>query len=845
MKNITDFTGLSTLEVSALLKKDGFNELSSQQKKNGLQLLFKVLSEPMLLLLLSAGVVYFFMGEVSDALILLFAVVAVISLTLYQEIKTEKTLEALKDLSSPRALVLRDNTEQMIPGRELVIGDLVFIHEGDRVPADALVLSSENLAADESLLTGESLAVRKIDWDGTLEVQRPGGDDLPFVYASSLVTSGRAIIRITAIGLNTEIGKIGKSLDSIKDEETLLHKETSKIVRQVAQVAVSLCLLVFLFSYLIKQDFIGGILNGLTLAMAILPEEFPVVLTIFLTIGAWRISRKNVLTRRAATIETLGAATVLCSDKTGTLTFNRMELGALATSDKYLELLGSTKNKLDTEFINLLSTSILASQADPFDPIEKELLLKGKLYLPKTSLTKSLELFKEYPLTKDLLAMSQIWRPLDEAKLTVATKGAPETILDLCGVSGSKRQAWEAKIVQMSNNGLRVLAVARGTLDVKKIPESQKDFSLNFVGLLGFIDQIRPSVPGAVLEARAAGIRVIMITGDYPGTAQFIAKKIGLQNPDNYLTGLDLEKMSEQELQEKIKVTNIFARVLPEQKLIIVNALKANQEIVAMTGDGVNDAPALKAAHIGVAMGQRGTDVAREASSLILLDDDFSSIVLAVRLGRRIYNNLKRSMGYILAVHVPIAGISIIPIFFGLPIILFPAHIAFMELLIDPACSLAFESEKETDDIMKKPPRKISESIFSRKTVLLNLAQGLSLLFGVLILFLLALSAGRSDNEIRSIVFSALIIGNLLLITINLSWELNLFKILQSAHPVVFFIIFGALSCLLLTIYVPFLANIFNLSPITWSDLALVLVVSLFSLLWFELFKWSNYRKKA
>ena len=837
MQDIKDFSGLTEDEAKRLLLKDGFNELGSQKKKNGFLMLLKIISEPMLLLLLIAGTIYLFMGEIQDSIMLLVAIVGIIGLTLYQEIKTEKTLEALRDLSSPRALVVRDGKQKMIAGREVVVGDIIYIYEGDRVPADAAVLSCENLSTDESLLTGESISVRKTDWDGETNITRPGGDDLPFVYSGSMITGGRGIVKVIHTGMNTEIGKIGKSLESIKDEDTLLEKETSKIVRKVATVALSLCALVLLFFILVDHDFISGLLAGLTLAMAILPEEFPVVLAVFLALGAWRISKNNVLTRRVAAIETLGAATVLCADKTGTLTFNKMNLGSLYAGGKVCELDDSIKKDLSEDFKTLLEYGVLASQKDMFDPIEKELHEKGHLYFGDAFNHGHLERIKEYPLSKELLAVTHVWRFKADGKLLVASKGAPEVIANLCDLEDGPREAILKKVREMSDNGLRVLGVAKADFSGDTLPAKQHDFKFEFVGLLGFVDQIRPTVIDSIKEAYSAGIRVIMITGDYPGTAEFIAKKIGLRNPENYLTGDDLEKLSAKELQEKIKTTNIFARVFPEQKLAIVEAFKANNEIVAMTGDGVNDAPALKSAHIGVAMGERGTDVAREASALILLNDDFSSIVAAVRLGRRIYNNLKRSMGYLLAVHVPIAGMSVLPIFFGMPIILLPAHIVFMELIIDPACSLVFESKKEEDDIMKLPPRDIKEPMFNRKTVFLNLAQGFGALLGILLLFFFALKTGRSEAEVRSFVFVSLVLSNLIMIMINMSWSKNIFKIFASAGRALIIIFFGVLLCLAAVLYIPFIASLFHLAPLYPLDLLLIFLVIGASLLWFEIFK--------
>lgn len=844
MQKISDFPGLTRAEANRLLIQNGFNELSVQQKKNGFTILVKVLKEPMLILLLSAGIIYLFMGEPTDSLMLLVAIIAVIGLTLYQEIKTENTLAALRDLSSPRALVIRDGQQESIASREVVVGDIIYIHEGDRVPADAVILSGENLSVDESLLSGESISVRKVDWDKKSVITRPGGDDLPFVYSGTMVTSGRGVIQVRAIGLDTEIGRIGQSLASIEEEDTFLHQETAKIVRLVATIAISLCVIVFLFFALVKHDMIAGLLSGLTLAMAILPEEFPVVLTVFLTLGAWRISKHNVLTRRVAAIETLGAATVLCTDKTGTLTLNKFELSSLYTNCHHYPLDEAATNNLSDDAKKLLEIGVLASQKDLFDPLEKELQIKADSYLANNLNHNHLELVEEYPLTKDLLALSYVWRSNLDNSLIVASKGAPEAIISLCHLSEAETKEILSQVLDMSNSGLRVLGVAQADFTGTTLPTKQQEFAFKFVGLLGFIDQIRPNVAASIKLAQTAGIRVIMITGDYPGTAQSIAKKIGLKDYDNYLTGSDLEKMSVAELAVKIKTVNIFARVFPEQKLLIVEALKANSEVVAMTGDGVNDAPALKSAHIGISMGKRGTDVAHEASSLILLDDDFSSIVMAVSLGRRIYSNLKRSMGYLLAVHVPIAGMAVLPIFFGWPIILFPAHIAFMELIIDPACSLVFEAQKEDGENMHLPPRNINRPMFTYKTVIFNLAQGFSALIGISLIFMWALKSGRGEAEIRSLVFVSLVIANLMLIVMNLSWRSSVYKILSQVNYTLLVVTIGALLCLGAVLYLPGLTNLFHMAPLNGLDLLVVVIVIALSLSWFEISKLLRKRKQ-
>ena len=830
--------GLSDNEVKERRQKEGYNELPAQKKQNIFLIFLNVVKEPMLLLLLGAGAIYLILGEKKDALMLLTFVLVVVGITFYQQRKTERALEALRDLSSPRALVIREGRQKRIAGREVVRGDTIVLREGDRVPADATVLSASNLLADESLLTGESVAVRKSEWDGQMKISAPGGEDLPFVFSGTVITAGRAIAKVTSVGIMTEIGKIGKSLQTIKEENTLLQKETGRLVRNFAIAGVILCAAVIVFYGFFRGNWLNGFLAGLTLSMAMLPEEFSVVLIIFLTLGAWRIAKRRVLTRRTAAIETLGAANILCVDKTGTITLNQMRLDGLMVKEKLYYLEENRHQTLPETYHPLLEYAALASQADPFDPIEKEIKINSDKYLAKTEhLHKNWQLVREYPLSRELLALSHVWQSPDLKKYVIAAKGAPEAIADLCHFNINQTKDLLADIQQLSEKGLRVLGCAKAIFDQTELPGLQHDFKFEFVGLIGFIDPVRSTVPRSVHECYTAGIRVMMITGDYPGTAQFIARQIGLKNPEQYITGPELEKMDHLTLRERIKEVNVFARVVPEQKLAIVNALKANGLIVAMTGDGVNDAPALKSAHIGVAMGERGTDVARESAALVLLNDDFSSIVQAVKMGRRIFDNLKKAIAYIFAVHIPIAGMSLLPILFNLPIVLLPAHIAFLELIIDPACSIVFESEKEESNVMNRPPRNLKQPLFNRRVFVLSLLQGLSLLTVVFIVFLLALHYGLGEKEARTLSFVTIVFGNLLLIITNLSHRTHFLAILKGKNKSLFWVLGGTFVSLLLILYLPFLRNLFHFSLLHFKDLSLGLAVALVSLVWFEGFK--------
>lgn len=825
--------GLSETEAQQRLKTEGYNELPSQRRRNPLIILLHVIMEPMLLLLLIAGLIYLFLGEPNDSIMLFFFIFVVIGITFYQERKTERALEALRNLSSPRALVIRDGHQHRIPGRDVVRDDIIIIREGDRIPADGVVLFSQNLSIDESLLTGESMPVRKSEWDAKTPPTPPGGDDLPYVFSGTLVVQGHGLIKATAIGAHTEMGKIGKALQQITPEETHLKQETTQIIKGVATAGAILCGIVIIIYGLKIGNWIAGFLAGLSLGMALLPEEFSVVLVIFLSLGAWRMSKRHVLTRTPAAIETLGSATVLCVDKTGTLTQNKMILSTIYTQHEPYNIEKTPNQPLPETFHDLMEYSYLASQKDPFDPIEKEIKAATEKYLADTEhIHQTWRLVREYPLSKHLTALSNVWESTDKRRYVIAAKGSPEAIIDLCHLTAEQKKDVLSHVQCFANNGLRVLGVAKANFQDPTLPDQQHDFEFQFIGLLGFIDPIRPAVPAAIKECYTAGIRVIMITGDYPGTAQHIARQIGLKNPEQFLTGTEIASLKKEELQQKLKTVNICARVVPEQKLAIVEALKADSEIVAMTGDGVNDAPALKAANIGIAMGERGTDVARESASLVLLTDDFSTIVHAVRMGRRIFDNLKKSISYIFSVHVPIAGIALLPIALGLPLILFPAHIAFLELIIDPACSTVFESEPEEKDIMKRPPRRLQDRLFNRQSGFWSIALGLSAFAAVAIVFLWAIDyGGRSVDEARTIAFATLVIANLMLILVNLSWSREKGRLGHTDNKAFWFVIIAALFSLILVMFVPALQSLFHFTPIHPDDVVIILTASIVSVL--------------
>jgi Ca2+-transporting ATPase len=833
-------TGLSEHEAAQRLRRDGPNELPSSSKRSFLAIVYEVVREPMFLLLVACGILYLFLGDKEEAFLLLGFVFVIIGITLYQERKTERALEALRDLSSPRARVIREGRQQRIAGREVVQGDILILNEGDRVPADAVVLSSVNLSVNESLLTGESVPVRKIAAESPLDMGRPGGDDLPFVYSSTLVVQGQGIAQVQATGFHTEIGRIGKALQTVEQEKTLLQRETGRLVRRFALVGLSLCVLVVIIFGLTRGNWLNGLLAGITLAMAILPEEFPVVLTIFLALGAWRISQKRVLTRRVPAIETLGSTTVLCVDKTGTLTLNLMSVRKLFAGEEYWDV-ARPPALMPEIFHGLLEFSILASQTDPFDPMEKAIRELGEQYLAQTEhLHRDWTLVHEYPLSRQLLTLSRVWKSPGGSEHVIAAKGAPEAIADLCHFDAAQTRDLAGHVSAMAEGGLRVLGVARACLKDTGLPGLQHDYTFEFLGLVGLADPVRPTVSEAVGECYKAGIRVVMITGDYPGTAQNVARQIGLVPRDPFILGSDLDRMDDSELQTRIKTVSIFARVVPEQKLRLVDAFKANGEVVAMTGDGVNDAPALKSAHIGIAMGGRGTDVARESSALVLLDDDFSSIVQAVKMGRRIYDNIKKAVAYILAIHVPIAGLSLIPVLLQWPLVLLPVHVVFLELIIDPACSVVFEAEAEETDLMRRPPRNPNESLFSGRMLAMSLLQGTSVLLICLAVFGIALFRGVGESEARALTFTTLIIANLGLILTNRSWSRTILSTLRSPNRALWWVLGGATAFLGAVLSIPFLRTLFHLSTLHVVDLLICLSAGVVSILWFEGLKMVN-----
>lgn len=836
--------GLSSLAAANRLKVDGYNELPSHSRRGFLRILFEIIRQPMFALLIGGGFVYLLLGDRVEALFLLACACLSVAITIVQESRSEKVLEALRSLASPRAVVIRDGNRITIAGREVVMKDLLLINEGDRVAADATLLSAHDLLLDESLLTGESVAVRKLTKQ-TLTDQSinnrltimPGGEDSPYIFAGSLVVRGTGLALVHATGVRSEMGKIGHALNTINSQQPHLQKQLHGLVRNFTIIGAIAGLAATLLYGILRNSWLEALLSGIALSMSLLPEEFPLVMAVFMAMGAWRISKVRVLTRRASAIESLGATTVLCTDKTGTLTENKMSLVAIqAENETWVEADNTTAT---TDIQMVLKAALLACPQQPTDPMD---IAIHKLAETKTDSSdanfNNNTLVRAYGLRPDCFAVANILTA-NNGGSTAYAKGALETIATLCQLTESQLSTIQKQAEKLALNGIRVLGVAQAkinTAQLKALPETLNGYKFEYVGLIGFADPLRANVPAAVAECRAAGIRVIMITGDYPTTALAIGQQAGLDFAQ-VLTGDTIEKMTDAQLIAALKVTSIFARIRPNQKLRIVQLLKSDGEIVAMTGDGVNDAPAIKAADIGIAMGGRGTDVAREASSIVLLDDDFGSIVKTIRLGRRIYDNLRKAIEYIIAVHIPIAGLAILPLLFGLPLILTPIHIAFLEMIIDPACSVVFEAETEENNVMQRPPRDPKSPLVLRKRVLWAIIQGL-IVFGVLAIILgVTIYIKLNEVDSRTLMFTSLVMMNMGLILLNRSFSASLLTVILKPSRSLWILLFSVSALLTIVVIWQPARLLFHFGQFHWYLLAISIVASLSTLLILEAIK--------
>jgi Ca2+-transporting ATPase len=753
--------GLTEAEARQRLVRDGYNEITTARAGSRLLRRLEVLREPMFALLIGAAVLYALIGEPVDAAILGAFATMSLSIAVIQRGRSDRVLATLRELSSPRALVVRDGVRQRIPGRQVVAGDVLILNEGDRMPADAVLVSGEDVMADESMLTGESVPVRKRPVAlSAAGPAHPGGEDLPHLYSGTMVVRGSGIAVTTATGPRAQIGRIDASLRSIRPVRAGLEAETRRWVLGFALLGLGVSALAVLVLGLMRGDWLEALLAGVALAMALLPEELPLILTVFTVMGAWRLARSRVLTRRPAAIEILGAATVLCTDKTGTLTCNRMSVACLRSGDLAWDATAPLPPP-DSRLRSLLGAALMAARPEAVDPMDQAVvaLASGFGLVPRNPQ----ELIRTFPVRSGRPFIVQAWQEAS-GRVALAAKGAPEAIASLCRLDALDRASALEAAQLLASKGIRVLAVASGELPAAtSVPPDVDALRPRWEGLVGFVDPLRASVPAAITACRDAGVRVIMITGDHPATAAAIAAQAGIPGTDA-LTGADLDVMDDGALANAIRAVNVFARIRPEQKLRLVEALRKEGHVVGMTGDGVNDAPALKAAHIGIAMGSRGTDVAREAAGLVLLDDDFSALADAIGLGRRIYDNIGKAVGYVLAVHVPIAGIALMPILLGMPLVLNPMLIALLELLIDPACSVVFEAEPAERDVMRRAPRNPAASLINARFALRSLLQGAAAFAVVATIYLWQTTHGASAELTRSTTLLMLLLANFCLV---------------------------------------------------------------------------------
>lgn len=815
--------GLSTAAAAARLHQEGYNELPVAEQRSVLHIVIEVVRQPMLLLLLGGGAVYLLLGDATEALLLLAFACLSLSITIVQESRSEKVLEALRNLASPRATVIRDGRSLVIPGREVVRDDILVIAEGDRVAADATLITSHDLLLDESLLTGESMPVRKQADDVQMHT----------ISAGTLVVRGSGIARVQTTGAQTEMGRIGKALHGIQIEQPHLQVQISRLVREFAIIGAIAGIAAVLLFGLLRGSWLEALLSGIALGMSLMPEEFPLVLAVFMAMGAWRISRARVLTRRAAAIETLGSTTVLCTDKTGTLTENLMKVVALTSADA--QWLASSATAIDTSSRDVLHSALQACPAQTSDPMDLAVIALARA---QHAGERARAPIRVYGLRPDLFAVTSVIAAADGSQ--AFSKGAPEAIAELCRFSQDQLAAIRTQADALAHNGIRVLGVARTApmpaTTAAQLPDSPRGLVFEYVGLIGFTDPLRANAPAAVAECRSAGIRVIMITGDYPVTARAIARQAGI-DATAVFDGAALEVMSDAELSQQLRTASVFARIRPQQKLRIVECLKANGDIVAMTGDGVNDAPAIKAAHIGIAMGGRGTDVAREASSIVLLDDDFSSIVLTIRLGRRIYDNLRKATEYIIAVHIPIAGLALLPLLAGLPLMLTPIHIAFLEMVIDPACSVVLEAEEEEDDVMRRPPRNPDSRLLATQRLWWALLQGTVALTILGAVLLVAARQGMPEADLRALTFTALVLVNMGLILVNRSFSGSLVRAFYRPNRTLWILFSSVTAILALALFWSPAQSLFRFGSMHWDDLAVGIGAGVLSLILLETIK--------
>ncbi|MEO8474160.1 MAG: cation-translocating P-type ATPase [Chryseolinea sp.] len=830
--NNFNIEGLSDQQVTAARTKYGQNRLSHKKSSGFWDALVGLSKEPMVLLLLAASTLYFISGDSGDGIFLSIAIVLVATISLYQDSRSRHALAKLKDFTQHICSVIRNGAIVQIKSEDLVVGDSLMMEEGTSVAADGIIVHSNDFAVNESILTGESMVVYK---DSAKEDH--------VVYAGTTVASGLAIVTVSAIGNETKLGKIGKSLESIKEEKTPLELQINSFVKKMVFVGAIVFCIVWVVNYLHSHSLLDSLLKALTLAMSILPEEIPVAFTTFMAMGAWRLMKMGIIVKQMKTVETLGSATVICTDKTGTITENKMSLSKLF-------VIGSSKitnaeEALNEAETNLVRIAMFASEPIPFDPMEKAL---HNAYSKAVSvdLRPSYQLVHEYPLSGKPPMMTHVFENESHNRI-IAAKGAPEAIINVSDLDASERKQIESAITQLTSDGFRVLAVGETSFAGDNYPVTQQEFRFTFKGIVAFYDPPKKNISAVLEEFYKAGIQVKIVTGDNNATTTAIARQIGFKGYDKSITGDELMKLSDTALNETVSTTFLFTRMFPEAKLKIINALKAKNQIVAMTGDGVNDGPALKAAHIGIAMGKKGTEIAKQAASLILVDDDLSKMVDAVAMGRKIYSNLKKAIQYIISIHVPIVLTVFTPLMLGwiYPNIFSPVHIIFLELIMGPTCSIIYENEPMELNTMIQKPRPFTRTFFSSRELSTSILQGLLITLGTLITYRYAVYQDWSESITRSMVFTVLISANIFLTLINRSFYYSILTTIKYKNNLVALIIFITIFITGSLLFVKPLAKFFEFSSLNLYQLLWSIGVGFLSVIWYEIVKWNLRRNKT
>ncbi len=816
--------GLSTEEVIQSRKKNGINSLEHQDKNLFLVSLIEMVKEPMFLLLLLATSIYFITGDYGDGIFMAIAIVLVSTISLYQESRSRNAIELLKKLSQPKSKVIRNGEIIEIPSEEIVLGDFIQIEEGTFVPADGMILQSNDFSVNESILTGESLAVFK-DKDSKINQ----------VFQGTIVSSGLAICKVTAIGNQTQLGKIGKSMESILEEKTPLQVQITDFVKKMSIVGLVIFAIVWAINFYNSGLFLDSLLKALTLAMSIIPEEIPVAFTTFMALGAWRLMKMGVIVKQTKTVETLGSATVICTDKTGTITENRMSLAQLylLSSNKIV----NPKDQFNEDEKELLTISMWASEPIPFDGMEIALhKAYSKLEIEDERLT--FKLVHEYPLGGNPPMMTHIFENQKGTRI-IAAKGAPEALITCSNLSETEIQQINNAIESMSKEGFRVLGVGISELKGNEFPKTQQEFDFTFKGLVAFYDPPKENIKTVFDTFYNAGIQVKIVTGDNATTTSTIAKQIGFRNPENTMNGDELMKMDDAELKKKVMQTTIFTRMFPEAKLKIIKALKANNQIVAMTGDGVNDGPALKSAHIGIAMGKKGTEIAKQAANLILVEDDLAKMTDAIAMGRKIYGNLKKAIQYIISIHIPIILIVFIPLVLGwiYPNIFSPVHIIFLEIIMGPTCSIIYENEPMEQNLMSQKPRPFTTTFFNLKEILISIIQGLVITLGLLFIYQYCVRENCTESVTRATIFLTLIASNIFLTLANRSFYYSIFTTLRYQNNLVLIIIGITVLITSLLLLVPVFSTFFMFGTVSTSQIGMSVLVGFVSVMWVEIFK--------